>query len=82
MPESGLVIPRVERPWSVEIDSRARVDAAHGHHMERRLLHSLATLQGVVQRLGNKGADAEAADLGGAAHLLGELVVKARSQFS
>ena len=64
MPEPGLVIPRVKRPRPVEIDSGARMYAAHSHQMEQRRLKRLATLQGVVQRHGDEGAEAEAADLG------------------
>ncbi|MCZ0938597.1 MAG: hypothetical protein OXJ55_08170, partial [Caldilineaceae bacterium] len=34
VPEPGFVILDVERPWPVEIDSRAGVDAGHGHQLE------------------------------------------------
>lgn len=44
MPEPGLVVLRVKRPGPVEIDSGARVGAAHGHQMEQRRLRRLATL--------------------------------------
>lgn len=66
MPEPGLVILRVKCPRPVEIDSGARMYAAHGHQIERRRLQRLATLQGVVQCPSDEGADAEAADLGSA----------------
>jgi hypothetical protein len=58
VPEPDLVILCVERPRPVEIDARAGMDPAHGHQPERRRLRRLATLQSVIQRFGNKGADA------------------------
>ena len=75
-PEPDLVILCVERPRPVEIDARAGMDAAHCHQPERRRLRRLATLQGVIQRFGDKGADADAAGFGCATHLLCELVDK------
>ena len=75
VPEPGLVILRVERPRPVEIDAGAGKDAAHCHQPERRRLRTLMTLQGVIQRFGDKGADADAAVFGCATHLLCELVV-------
>lgn len=44
VPEPGFVILCVERPRSVEIDSRAGVNAPHGHQTERRRFRRLATL--------------------------------------
>ena len=35
MPESGLVIPRVERPRPVKVDSRTGMNVAHGDQTER-----------------------------------------------
>ena len=79
VPEPGLVIQFVERPRSVEIDAGAGVNAPHGHQPEGRLLRRFAALQSVVQCLGDKGADADAAGFGCAAHLPRKLVVKGDS---
>ncbi len=79
LPEPGFVILCVERPRSVEIDSRAGVCAPHGHQPEGRRLRRFATLQSVIQRFGDKGADADAAGFGCATHLLCKLVVKGDS---
>ena len=76
MPEPGLVILCIESPRPVEIDSRAGMDATHGHQPEWRRLRRLATLQSIIQRLGDKGADADAAGFGCATHLLCKLVLK------
>ena len=76
VPEPGFVILDVERPWPVEIDSRTGVDAGHGHQVEGRRLGRFATFQSVIQRFGDKGADADAAGFGCAAHLLCKPVVK------
>ena len=76
VPEPGLVILRVERPRPVEIDARARLNPPHRHQPERRRLRPFATLQSVIQRLGDKRADADAAGFGCTPHLLCKLVVK------
>ena len=75
VPEPGFVILCIQCPRPVEIDSRAGVNATHGDQPKRRRLRSLATLQSIVQRLGNKGAYADSAGFGCAAHLLRKLVV-------
>ena len=77
--EPGFVILCVERPWLVEIDARAGVDAAHGHQLKGRRLGRFATIQSVVQRFDDKGTDAEAAGCGCAAHLLCKPVVEVDS---
>ena len=79
VPELGFVILCVERPRSVEIDSRAGVRAPHGHQPEGRRLRRFATLKSVIQRFGDKGTDANATGCGCATHLLGKLVVKGDS---
>ena len=76
MPESDLVIPRVERSRPVEVDSRTGMNAAHGDQTERWRLQRFATLQSIVQCLGNESAYADASGFCCPAHLLRELVVK------
>ena len=75
MPEPGFVILRVKRSRPVEIDARTGMNAAHGHQPERRELRRLTALQSVIQRLGDKGAYADAAGFGCASHLLCKPVV-------
>jgi hypothetical protein len=75
VPKPDLVILRIERPRPVEVDSWAWADASHGHELERGRFRRFASLQGVVQRLGDEGADADAAVFGLAAHLLCKPVV-------
>ena len=77
--EPGFVILCVECSRSVEIDAWAGVNAAYGHQPEGRRLGRFATLQSVVQRFGDEGADADAAGFGCATHLLCKLVVKGDS---
>jgi len=77
--EPGFVILCVERPWLVEIDARAGVDAAHGHQPEGRRLGRFATFQSVIQRFGDKGADADATGCGCATHLFCKLIVEGDS---
>jgi len=79
VPKPGLVILRVECPRPVEIDARARVNTPHRHQPERRRLRPFATFQSVIQRLGDKRADADAAGFGCTPHLLRKLVVKGNS---
>ena len=74
--EPSFVFLRVESSWSVEDDSRAGPDAAHGDQSEGRRLRHLATLQRIVQSPCYEGAHAEAAGFGLAAHLFGKPVVK------
>jgi len=76
VPEPGFVILCVERSRSVEVDTRAGVNAGHGHQPEGRRLRRFATFQSVVQRFGDEGADADATGFGCATHLLCKLVVK------
>jgi hypothetical protein len=76
MPEPGLVILRIEPPGPVEVDSGAGMNATYRHQPEWRRLRRLATLQSIIQRFGDKGADADATGFGCAAHLFGKLVVK------
>ena len=76
VPEPSLVIPRVEPPRPVEVDSRTGLNAVHGDQTKRWRLQRFATLQGIGQRPGNEGAYADASGFGCPAHLLRELVVK------
>ena len=79
VPKPGLVILHVERPRPVEIDARTGVNPPHRHQPERRRLRPFATFQGVIQRLGDKGADADAAGFSRTPYLLCKLVVKGNS---
>ena len=72
----GFFVLDIERPRPVEIDARAGVNATHGNQMEGRRLRRFAALQSIVQRPGNEGAYADAADFGGVAHLPRKLVVE------
>ena len=79
VPESGFVILCVVCSRLVEIDSRAGVNAAHGHQPEGGRLGRFAAFQSVVQRFGDEGADADSTGFGCATHLLCKLVVKGDS---
>ena len=70
MPEAGLVILCIERPRPVQVYSGAGMHTPDGHQLEGRRLRRLATLQSVIQRSGNKGADADASGFGCPTHLL------------
>ena len=70
MPEAGLVILCVESPRPVEVYSGTWMHTPHGHQLEWRRLRPLATLQSVIQRACDKGADADAAGFGCPTHLL------------
>ncbi len=76
MPKPGFVVLRVERPRSVEIDPGSRVDTTHGYQLERQRIRLIASFQGVIQRLGDECADAEASCFSCAAYLFCKLVVK------
>ena len=75
-PVPGFVVLGIERPRPVEIDPRTGVNATHGDQTEGRRLRRFVALQSIVQRLGDKGAYAEAAGFRGAAYLLRKLVVE------
>ena len=75
-PKTGLVILCVERPRPVQVYSGTGMHTPDGHQLEGRRLRWLATLQSVIQRLGNEGADADAAGFGCPTHLFRKLVVK------
>ena len=45
----GFVVLRIKRPRSVEINARARTNAAHRHQPERRRLGALSLLERIVQ---------------------------------
>jgi len=77
--EPGFVILCVECSRSVEVDARAGLNAAHGQQPEGGRLGRFATFQSVVQRFGDKGAEAEATGFSCATHLLYMLVVKGDS---
>ena len=62
--ESALAIPRflvlgIERTRSVEIDTRARTDAAHRHQPVRRRLGGLSLLERIVRSRGTERAHAD-----------------------
>ena len=64
--ESTLVVPgfivivlRIKRARPVEIDARARTDAAHGHQPERGWLGALSLLERIVQGPGNDSLTAQ-----------------------
>ena len=72
----GFIVLGLKRSRLVEIDARARTDAAYRHQPERGWLGALSLLERIVQGPGNERAHADAPGGRFPAHLSGESVVK------